>query len=605
MYLLYDDFIKKYPSTEAGKMKGGSTSEVYRSGNQVIKTGLANYLLNDVNMLSAISHPNIISVTDYTLTFNLEGKEIVLFASPAGDCDVSTYMRSCINKMCDEEYFAKFKEIAFQLLSAVVYLHRRGIVHADIKPHNIVMIGDKPMLIDFGLAKVCTPHRDDLVFLGPGYTATFSDPSYIPEVYNSISCDVFALAKTFYCMLLTKKYICSNLFEDVKDIDPNFHELLLQMTSEQGTRSSAEEFLTHSYFRGLVEPSVPATKTYLLVNYVEPVSEVERYREAVSKFMKMTSWVLEFACAENLSINTLFLILHNIHRTATLYLSFLKEEAQLFTAVHCALVLYTTTHVVEYSLFKFLGFTREKFHDCMCKVLDALGGAIYSETLWDYSTTPLNLWHNLRRSLKWEYEFLGELEVSLFDETESDEESGQDAAEVSNIRMSDSEDLSSTDTEEKGEIVLLSGKFIESATRRHQGWKTNPFIFYKMVYDETDPTIDYDTVSILRPPSATFCNILKIQNYEFDIIKDFGIVCCVKDEMVDDAEFANGIFNRIVHTNDGSEKQYDILFGKEKIEIARGRRVSNFAINSYTCSVEELRAALCNRHSVYRKLPIT
>ena len=47
--------------------------------------------------------------------------------------------------------------IAREIASALEYSHQHGIIHRDVKPENILLQGDRPVLADFGIAHVVEP----------------------------------------------------------------------------------------------------------------------------------------------------------------------------------------------------------------------------------------------------------------------------------------------------------------------------------------------------------------------------------------------------------------------------------------------------------------
>jgi tetratricopeptide (TPR) repeat protein len=88
---------------------------------------------------------------------------------------------------------------------ALDYAHSQGVLHRDLKPHNILMEAttDRPMVADFGLAKLV--HRDQsLTYAGQ----VMGTPSYMPPEQTrdagkvTSAADQYALGATLYHLLV-------------------------------------------------------------------------------------------------------------------------------------------------------------------------------------------------------------------------------------------------------------------------------------------------------------------------------------------------------------------------------------------------------------------
>jgi predicted Ser/Thr protein kinase len=101
---------------------------------------------------AVLNHPSIVAVFDYD---EAEDGPFIVYEYVEG---------RTLDRLIAEDSLSEGKilEIAGQIADALAYAHKRGILHRDIKPQNIMVTCDgRAKILDFGLAK-----RTRLEFLG-------------------------------------------------------------------------------------------------------------------------------------------------------------------------------------------------------------------------------------------------------------------------------------------------------------------------------------------------------------------------------------------------------------------------------------------------------
>lgn len=103
--------------------------------------------------------------------------------------------------------------IVRRIADALAYAHSRGVIHRDIKPGNIFMVGpSKPLVLDFGTASVA--HRSEVgepVFGSPYYAS----PEQIQGLSTDPRTDVYSLGVTFYELLSGEKPFTGRSLDDI------------------------------------------------------------------------------------------------------------------------------------------------------------------------------------------------------------------------------------------------------------------------------------------------------------------------------------------------------------------------------------------------------
>ncbi len=99
-------------------------------------------IANEFRTLASLRHPHIISVLDYG--FDQDG-------APFFTMELLAEAQPFTQGVSSDEPQAVI-ELTAQLLSALAYLHRHGILHRDIKPSNVLLARGRVKVLDFGVA---------------------------------------------------------------------------------------------------------------------------------------------------------------------------------------------------------------------------------------------------------------------------------------------------------------------------------------------------------------------------------------------------------------------------------------------------------------------
>ncbi len=180
VYRAYDRLHRRLVALKSSLLEIEPAGDDPLSSQPIRSGGL---LAREFVLLAGLRHPNVVACMDYGLD-----------ASERPFCTMDLQRDALpLREFARDLPLGAKVDLLVQLLHALAYVHRRGLVHRDVKPDNVLATRGVVKLIDFGLATAA-----GTVASSPVGTLAYSAPEVVRCAPADASADLFAVGVIAY-----------------------------------------------------------------------------------------------------------------------------------------------------------------------------------------------------------------------------------------------------------------------------------------------------------------------------------------------------------------------------------------------------------------------
>ncbi len=178
-------------------------------------------MTREFQTLSILRHPYVIGVRDYGFDEQREPFFTMEYLP-----DSQTFFEATAGAG-----ISKKLDLLVQLLQALAYIHRQGVVHRDLKPSNVLVSGGQVKVLDFGLAAL------DGLASGISGALAYMAPEVLEGAPASVASDLYSVGVMAYELFAGHHPFAaddlSGLLDAIFELEPDFSccEIPLGMTA--------------------------------------------------------------------------------------------------------------------------------------------------------------------------------------------------------------------------------------------------------------------------------------------------------------------------------------------------------------------------------------